>query len=264
MVSGLFLGLTLSLAVALASRRWGMLTNSGTLATTLIGTVVFGLGGWKWAPAILFFFFSSNILSKLGKTQKTKLKDTFQKSERRDGAQVLANGLVPALCALLNYMNHEPLWYILYLASLTSATADTWGTEIGVLSRSAPILITSGKRVPSGTSGGITWVGTAASLAGSLALSAIGLFVLPPFSLRPESFFVLTLVGFVSTLFDSFLGASLQAQYVCPSCNKRTERKIHCQLKTKRVSGWSWMNNDWVNFLSGLMAVALTFFLINE
>jgi len=264
MISGLFLGLTLSLAVALSSRRWGMLTNSGTFVTTIIGTLVFGLGRWKWTPAILFFFFSSSLLSKLGKAQKGKLKDTFQKGERRDGVQVLTNGILPAVCVLFNYLNHQPLWYIFYLASLTSATADTWGTEIGVLSRSAPILITTGERVPSGTSGGITWVGTGASLAGALALSAIGLFVLPLLSLQLEFLFVLIAVGFISALFDSFLGATLQAQYICPSCNKGTERKIHCQLKTKKISGWSWMNNDWVNFLSAWVAVALTFFLINK
>src|SRR5438093_5230732 len=44
--------------------------------------------------------------------------------------------------------------------ALAAAAADTWATEIGAFSPFAPRLITSGRQVPRGTSGGITVLGS--------------------------------------------------------------------------------------------------------
>lgn len=264
MFSGLLLGFGLALVVALISWRWGVLSTSGALATAGVGTIIFGLAGWTWSAAVLFFFFSSSFLSKLGQVQKIQIRDIFQKSEKRDWAQVLANGLVPALCILFSHVIPSPDWYLFYLAALSSATADTWATELGVLSRAVPILLTTGQRVPVGTSGGITWAGTLASLAGALALSLIGVFLFPAYQVPVRSALTLTIVGSVAAHFDSLLGATIQAQYICPACKKRTERKRHCAVRTERISGYFWMNNDWVNFISSLFAAGLTFLLIKE
>ena len=63
------------------------------------------------------------------------------------------------------------------------------------------------------------------------------------------------LLGGVSgAFFDSFLGATVQAIYFCPTCQKETERHpLHvCGAQTSRLRGWRWLNNDMVNFLSSL------------
>lgn len=258
----LLLGFALASLLALVALWWGALSKSGALATVVIGSIVFGLGGWRWSPAVLFFFLSSSLLSKIGQIKKKKLQDVFQKNEKRDGVQVLANGLVSSLCVVFNLLIPQPLWYSLYLASLSAANADTWATELGVLSNSTPILITSGRPVPTGTSGGLSWIGSMAALAGAISLSAVGVWFWPAYSLSLQNLVIIAGAGFLASFFDSFLGAMLQAQYLCPNCGLKTERKEHCQNLTSRISGWGWVNNDLVNFLAGLLAAALTFFLI--
>jgi hypothetical protein len=60
-------------------------------------------------------------------------------------------------------------------------------------------------------------------------------------------------------LLDSLLGATVQAIYTCPTCNKETERHpTHtCGTQTVLKRGWPWLNNDWVNtacaFAGGLL-----------
>ena len=46
------------------------------------------------------------------------------------------------------------------IAHHATSLADTLASELGILSKSNPVLITSGKRVPPGTNGGVTLLGT--------------------------------------------------------------------------------------------------------
>jgi uncharacterized membrane protein len=56
-------------------------------------------------------------------------------------------------------------------------------------------------------------------------------------------------------LFDSLLGATIQAIYYCPLCHKETERHpLHtCGTSTSQRRGWYWLNNDLVNFLASVV-----------
>jgi uncharacterized membrane protein len=60
---------------------------------------------------------------------------------------------------------------------------------------------------------------------------------------------VASLGGFLGALFDSFLGATVQAIYRCPNCNKETEKhpRHTCGTETIPIRGWRWLNNDMVN-----------------
>jgi uncharacterized membrane protein len=56
---------------------------------------------------------------------------------------------------------------------------------------------------------------------------------------------------------DSLLGATVQAQYYCPTCNKPTESRAHrCGATTILVRGVPWINNDVVN-IAGTLVGAL-------
>jgi len=253
----LALATVLALVVALVSFRARFLSGSGATATFVLAVVIFGTGGWQWAGPILVFFVLSSLLSKTGKKAKAKFDLMFEKSSRRDAGQVMANGGVAGAAVLLNLYFPHPLWYAAYLAALASATADTWATEIGVFSKTAPKSILSFKPVIAGTSGGITPLGTTAAFIGSTLIAFTG-WAVTGGQLSLITALVVTLAGFMGSLSDSLLGATLQAQYRCPVCEKRTERQNHCNNNpTILISGLHWLNNDWVNGLAALFGAIL-------
>jgi uncharacterized membrane protein len=98
--------------------------------------------------------------------------------------------------------------------------ADTFSSELGILSKSKPRLITAPWRVvPPGTNGGVTATGLGAGLLGSFILSATSTLLLPfcrdwAFSEKIIYTVALTAAGFSGTLLDSLLGALLQASVV--------------------------------------------------
>jgi uncharacterized membrane protein len=70
---------------------------------------------------------------------------------------------------------------------------------------------------------------------------------------------ILIIAGLLGSLFDSVLGATVQAIYRCPKCDKETEKHpLHtCGTETIQVRGLSWLNNDMVNFGCALMGVMI-------
>ncbi len=255
-------GTALSDLVSILAYRFKLLTLDGALSAFLLGSIIFGTGGVTFALPLLFFFFSSSLLSKYKQGKKTEYKTIFEKTGARDKNQVLANGSLAGILCFIYLLFPSSSIYSAYLSSLAAVTADTWGTEIGILSPSAPLSLKSFKRVSPGSSGGISLLGTISSFCGSFFLVLSGFIPgVSPFPLRLNAFLIIILAGFSGSLIDSLLGAYLQAQYLCPVCHKITEKKAHCGLETKRVSGISWLNNDWVNFLSSISGVILFFLL---
>jgi uncharacterized protein (TIGR00297 family) len=254
-------GMALALAVALISYRLRFLDAGGSVALFLLGTLVFGVGGWKFAAPILTFFILSSALSKMGKKRKIKLQNVFEKGSRRDVGQVLANGGIAGLMLIFWYFTKSNLFYVLYIAALAAVTADTWATEIGVMARGNPRSILNFKPVPMGTSGGISVLGTFGALLGSLVLVIVGWLCGPHASPRAFSIteaIVVLFAGLAASLVDSFLGATVQAQFQCPACGKTTEKRIHCSNHpTAFVRGFLWINNDVVNGFCALAGVLL-------
>lgn len=261
----LLLGTAVAGGIARASTRARFLTPGGAAIAFLMGVCIFGMGGSAWTVPILIFFVVSSIISKVRKKDKAFLDDIVHKGSRRDHSQVLANGLVAWIAVCLHVIHPHPLWYVVYVTALAAATADTWATEIGVLSSARPRSITTFKPVERGLSGGITPLGTAASLAGALlvALSAMPFVYLQTGTTAAWLFAgAVTLAGLSGSLFDSILGATVQARFVCPACGKAVEKRTHCGMsETVFRSGIRWMSNDIVNLSSTawstLVALAL-------
>jgi uncharacterized protein (TIGR00297 family) len=244
LLQSFMVGAAMAAVVAACSYKLRFLSENGAIATFLLGAVVFGIGGWKFALPILSFFILSSVLSKLGKRKKAIEANTFEKSSRRDMWQVWANGGVAGTIVLLYYLYPHPSWFYIYLASVAAATADTWGTELGVFSKSNPRHILTFRRVPTGTSGGISLLGTIGGLIGSFFIAAhlwlnqSGILLV----------FLITLAGLLGSVLDSIIGAAVQAQYKCPRCGKCTEKIYHCNgIPTVLHSGYTWINNDFVN-----------------
>jgi uncharacterized protein (TIGR00297 family) len=239
------------------------LTGSGWLGAIIVGTLTFGVGGWAWGLTLFTFFLSSSLLSHYREEFKEqRAAEKFAKGGRRDLRQALANGGVGALLALLYGLLGEPLLlFAAFVGVMATVTADTWATELGVLSSRPPRLITTGRQVEPGTSGGVTLLGTGAAAAGSafIGLITLGFIsigqalaeqpVSPAWWLLPAAL----LGGLAGALFDSLLGATVQAIYRYPN-GRETERSLGRDgTPTTFVRGWPWLDNDLVNLVSSLV-----------
>jgi len=259
------LGFTLAAVVALAAWRLGALDRGGALGAFLIGGAVFGFGGPVWGAVLVVFFLSSSALSYFRSDRKADITDSGDRAPRRNLSQTLANGgLAAALAVVVGIVTRESPWYptltLAYFGALSAATADTWATELGLLSSRPPRLITTGAPVSAGQSGGVTTVGLLASLAGGafIGLSAFILIQLASLATTGQWFlqdwFLLplcTLAGLSGSLVDSFLGATWQRQNFCSACQMNTEYNEHsCGNLTQHVQGVSWLNNEVVNFIA--------------
>ncbi|OGC79701.1 MAG: hypothetical protein A2145_05970 [candidate division Zixibacteria bacterium RBG_16_40_9] len=242
--------------IVYCSYKLRFLTISGSIASTIMGTLVLGWGGLNWAVVLLWFFLSSSWLSRIDKKQKALLNFMWEKGDKRDAWQVLANGSVASILVVVHKISPEPIWYLMFVSTMAAVTADTWGTEIGVLSNSSVRSILNFKKVPKGTSGGITLMGTTASLLGSLSIAISGiLFPFAPYKMKLEAMVFITLAGLLASLADSLLGATIQGQYLCVICNKITESKLHCNQNSTLKRGWKFINNDMVNFLCSVFGM---------
>ena len=250
----LALGCLLALVIAYAAYRVGALTVSGAWAAVLVGSLIFGLGGMDWTILILTFFVSSSLLSGAFARQKKGLSEKFAKGHRRDWSQVAANGGLGAGLAIIHALLPATVWpWLAYAGAMAAVNADTWATELGVLSPTPPRRITDGALVARGASGGVTLLGSLAALAGAALVGAASALLSP--QRLPLAWFPVLLAGMAGSFGDSLLGATVQAIYNCPACMKETERHpTHtCGTPTVQARGWSWLNNDWVNFACSLV-----------
>ena len=209
------------------------------------------------------FFVTGSALSRFKVRAKSRRGVLAQaKGGRRDAGQVLANGGAAALALALPGRRGQAL----FLGALATAAADTWATELGLLARRRPRLITSGHPVAPGTSGGVTPEGTLASLAGALttgaALRRNGLAAAVACSARrpatppagpsagPSSW--PAVAGTAGAGVDSLLGATVQGVYWCPTCAEPAETAVHarCGRPAGLVRGRRWIDNDVVNVLA--------------
>jgi uncharacterized protein (TIGR00297 family) len=249
-------GAALAGPIALVAWRLRFLAPSGALAAAFLGTLTYGLGGLPAAILLVTFFVSSSLLTKLFSDRKKSLAKTFSKGGQRDWAQVFANG-GPALIVLalgaLGWLPATQAW-LAFAAAIATVNADTWATELGVLSPGQPQLITTGKAVPKGTSGGVSLAGSLAAAGGALLIALVGSLLV---STSLGVTLAVTLAGLLGSYFDSLLGATVQAIYYCPKCRRETERHpLHtCGAETSLRRGLPWLDNDVVNFSSALFGV---------
>jgi uncharacterized protein (TIGR00297 family) len=237
------------------------LSISGGLGAFLLGVFMFGMGSWHTMLPLIGFFVLSSILSKIADRQSKK--DIISsKGSQRDIVQVYANGGIPLIFTIAWYLTGFTIeWlYWAFLASLASATADTWETEIGSFSKSLPLNILTWKRVPKGFSGGISFLGTSGGVLGAAIIVSIA--ALMGFTTWDITLISLIIIaGFLGSIVDSILGASIQAKFKCEVCGKPTERIHHCHEETRHVSGILWLDNDWVN-VAGSLSGGLIFIML--
>jgi uncharacterized protein (TIGR00297 family) len=264
----LLLGFVISALIgALAYLRLS-LTAGGVAGAVIVGTLTFGLGGLSWALVMVAFFVSSSLLTHYRAAQKRRASAEFAKGGRRDFVQVAANGGAAVLLAVAAALLPEwsALIFAAFVGAMAAVTADTWATELGLLSRDEPRLVTTWQRVRVGESGAVTTLGLVAAATGALFIGSVALlgrFV--------EGFFTdvfarslvwlpttALIAGWLGSVVDSLLGATLQALYYCASDDKYTEKPVHsCGRPAILTRGFGWLDNDGVNFLASLAGAIL-------
>lgn len=249
-------GFIISFLIAYGAYLKKSLTIDGSIGATFMGTVIHATSGVYGILMMLLFFFSASFLSHFKKNLKERVAKRFQKTGKRDAFQVLANGGIALIYSIMYHATKDNSFLVLMGIAFAAANADTWATELGILNRKDPISLRTFKRVEKGTSGAVSLFGTTAALMGAMF---IAIFVTFGFSLvgikgfhldYVQCFLFVTLGGFVGSLIDSILGATIQGVYYSEELKGETEKSIYNGKPTLLVRGFRFVNNDIVNFLS--------------
>jgi uncharacterized protein (TIGR00297 family) len=96
-----------------------------------------------------------------------------------------------------------------FATALAAATADTLASEIGVLSRTARLVVPPFSAAPVGTNGAVSWPGQLAAALGAGAIAAIAW---PLLHIPAAVAWVPAFGGFLGCQLDSLLGAKFERE----------------------------------------------------
>ena len=235
------------------------LTKKG-LAAALILDVAVSLTLANFGFVLLLSFLVLSVLiDKIKKKRKAVIINLEKKGDCRDEIQVIANGLIPAVLALLFAITREHMFIVAYVAALAEAFGDTAASGFGVFAKNTfdPFKM---RRCKCGLSGGMSVVGTLASLVAAVIISLIAL----AFGVVNLYYAAVAAVSaFLGVVFDSFLGSVFQIKYRCKACGEIIEKESHCGADAERYSGFAFFDNDIVNICSGAFAsiAAIVFYM---
>lgn len=284
------LGFILSLGITLPAYYKRALTGTGVLAAVVLGTLLYGFGEVSVYLALIAFFGSSTVISKVSGRILVKRHEAegidrlHEKGDRRDHTQAIANGGVALLCAVLYQLFGHEVLRVGAIIGFAAANADTWASEIGVLSKETPVNIIARTPVPKGLSGGVTRLGFLASLAGAGFIA--GTYVLTEvlwgkteLTLLLVEAVAVTGFGFLGSVIDSVIGEKWQAKYLAVGSEVNSGAGVtnnadvtngpdavallNVDYLTERadgnrlVLGIKKIDNNVVNFISGLFSALL-------
>ena len=174
----------------------------GSIIMIIMGIIIIFSAGVNWLLLIVLFLIMGLLATKYSKSYKKELGE-FEGT--RTAKNVISNGIVAFLMAAFGGV-YLPLVGG-FIGAIATATADTLASEIGVLQQ--PRLITTLKKVPAGTDGGVSVLGTAAGIAGAgiigVASWLLGIMPYPFTALK-----IAIISGTVGCFMDSILGATLE------------------------------------------------------
>lgn len=226
-----------AISVAFAALVFSM--RAATLGAALTGGVFTAAlcmetPGWRTALwPLLALFVLTFAATRFGRLRKEAL-GTAEGRRGRTASQVAANLGVAVLAGMPPVLERIGVFpaprriLTAMLAAMAEATADTVSSELGQVLGGEPRMITTLRRVPPGTDGGISWAGTLAGCLAAAVVVAVGALALA--MTRAEALIALG-AAVAGLFFDSLLGAVVERR--------------------------GWLNNDAVNALSTLAAAVL-------
>ena len=237
------------IAGAAASAHWRKLTPSAAAAGALCGWAVYMGDGFQGLALLALFFALGTAATSWKKTEKLGIRGAAAHQSTRRTSQVIANGGVAAIAGLLTlfFPAHRQLFSLMLAASLSSATADTLSSELGMVYGRRFFNVLTLKTDERGLDGVISLEGLFLGIIGSTLIATVFLIVPAPpaavFAIVPppagqhtpivsngHAFLILVVAGTLGNLADSLLGALFERRGL--------------------------LNNDLVNFLNTLIAAA--------
>ena len=273
-----------------------ILTVDGAFAAVFVGTII-SLSGFEYFVILASFFFSSSKATNIHKVIKTKLLGkAYLKEKKRNFIQVFSKSLFPSLICLILYQKYGQGMNIfnsnntsklfldaLFIGFFESANADTWASELGINSKSNPILILQGfKQVPKGINGAISGYGTLSSIKGGLFISGVvvicnilrfGLlnfikFDMNLFIICFKIFILGGLIGFIGSFIDSILGQTVQISIYNVTKKCMVEKENVEEYKKNgddlKYYGKDILNNSGVNLVTGLITAFISGYLTTK
>ncbi len=251
-------------AVALAAVLLSAIDARGFLASATVGFAIMYGGGFSWFVIVAVFFILGVAFTLYKYGYKRKLGSAQGKGGARNWPHILANGGLASILAIWNLFSPAAALAAAFLGAISTSAADTAATELGLLSRSRPRLITHPSRVvPPGTSGGVSPLGFLGAAFASVVIGALAV----PLGILPDAYLLIPLSlfgGIAGAVVDSLIGAAVQRKGYCIICLKPTEALKHCGEKTVTTNGSPLIENNIVNVLSTMAGggVSLGLFLL--
>ncbi len=184
--------------------KFKILDSGGTLFAVIIGAIIIFTKGIGWFALLLIFLAIGAGATRYRYAFKRK---RLQERPLRKAMNVIANGLIPALLAFFSFFLKQDL-SVPFVASISVALADTFASEIGVLSNNA-YLITNLRKVEPGTNGAVSLLGEIVAFAGAFIISFLAYFLL---ELTPYEVILCVILGLLGCHIDSVLGATFQGK----------------------------------------------------
>ena len=214
--------------VSLSAWRLGALSRSGAVAGTIVGAMVFGLRRLPLPPLVLVLFFvSSSALSP----------STSGRRAERPGrsAGPGKRGRWPLSPPLRWVGLRKPALRSSARSAQRRLTRGRRRSEFG-LGKTPRSILTLRRQAP-GTSGAVSFPGTAAAAAGALAVAGAGYWLISGATVN--GLVAVAIAGLLGSIVDSLLGAAVQARYHCPACGATPEVVRHggCEVRAERTSG---------------------------
>ncbi|KIM87712.1 hypothetical protein PILCRDRAFT_3476 [Piloderma croceum F 1598] len=252
------IALIIATTLALHGWRKGSLSPGGAAAAFIIGFLMLAVPLRTFGISLIVFYLIGSRATKYGKSLKATLEEGFHEAGYRSAWQVLCNSFAAFIATVIWSVLFAPRsipWTVasalklgvaetsLYapdewcplsrdvsdgasrallfatLGHFACCLGDTLASELGILSSTPPILVTTLKPVPPGTNGAISLGGTLASIAGGLIMGFTMFAALIVENSRcREEWVDITIpllmwgasAGGFGSLLDSILGATIQ------------------------------------------------------
>jgi uncharacterized protein (TIGR00297 family) len=202
------MALALNALVAAVGYLARTVSVSGALAGAALGTTIFIAAGWQGWTLLLATFGAATITSRIGWRRKASLGIEESRGGRRGAGNAVANTGVATVAAAMSVLTYGHEWALVaFAAALAAGGSDTVASEIGKAFGRRAFLITTRERVPAGTPGAMSTVGTIAGLVSASALGSLAAAV----EIIAWSAVVPVVAGATAgALLESVLGATLE------------------------------------------------------